>query len=211
VTYSAPVLGGDLYRSFAIEWVGEHGPFDVMTTTRTGNSANLVYNPLTRDGGARLNREFTLYGATSGEAYFRGIAGERFCVRNSGAAAVVEGVGDHGCEYMTGGVVTVLGKTGLNFGAGMTGGFAYVLDLDGDFFDRCNHELIDMHRISSEQTENHRINLMSIIKTHVAKTGSQWGQTILDDFEHYVRKFYLVKPKAANITSLLKTTMADPQ
>ena len=152
-----------------------------------------------------------LYGATSGHLYVAGTAGERFAVRNSGCFAVVEGTGDHCCEYMTGGVVTVLGKTGLNFGAGMTGGFAYVLDLDGDFFDRCNHELIDMHRISSEQTENHRINLMSIIKTHVAKTGSQWGQTILDDFEHYVRKFYLVKPKAANITSLLKTTMADPQ
>ncbi len=152
-----------------------------------------------------------LYGATSGHLYTAGTAGERFAVRNSGCFAVVEGTGDHCCEYMTGGVVTVLGKTGLNFGAGMTGGFAYVLDLDGDFFDRCNHELIDMHRISSEQTENHRINLMSIIKTHVAKTGSQWGQTILDDFEHYVRKFYLVKPKAANITSLLKTTMADPQ
>lgn len=152
-----------------------------------------------------------LYGATSGHLYAAGTAGERFAVRNSGCFAVVEGTGDHCCEYMTGGVVTVLGKTGLNFGAGMTGGFAYVLDLEGDFFDRCNHELIDMHRISSEQTENHRINLMSIIKTHVAKTGSQWGQTILDDFEHYVRKFYLVKPKAANITSLLKTTMADPQ
>ncbi|ATQ82867.1 glutamate synthase large subunit [Moraxella osloensis] len=152
-----------------------------------------------------------LYGATGGHLYAAGTAGERFAVRNSGCFAVVEGTGDHCCEYMTGGVVTVLGKTGLNFGAGMTGGFAYVLDLDGDFFDRCNHELIDMHRISSEQTENHRINLMSIIKTHVAKTGSQWGQTILDDFEHYVRKFYLVKPKAANITSLLKTTMADPQ
>lgn len=152
-----------------------------------------------------------LYGATSGHLYAAGTAGERFAVRNSGCFAVVEGTGDHCCEYMTGGVVTVLGKTGLNFGAGMTGGFAYVLDLDGDFFDRCNHELIDMHRISSEQTENHRINLMSIIKTHVVKTGSQWGQTILDDFEHYVRKFYLVKPKAANITSLLKTTMADPQ
>lgn len=152
-----------------------------------------------------------LYGATGGQLFASGTAGERFAVRNSGCHAVVEGTGDHCCEYMTGGIVTVLGKTGLNFGAGMTGGFAYVLDLDGDFFDRCNHELIDMHRISNEQTENHRIHLMSIIKEHVAKTGSQWGQTILDDFEHYVRKFYLVKPKAANIASLLKTTMADPQ
>ncbi len=152
-----------------------------------------------------------LYGATGGRLFAAGTAGERFGVRNSGCHAVVEGAGDHCCEYMTGGIVTVLGKTGLNFGAGMTGGFAYVLDLDGDFFDRCNHELIDIHRISNEQTESHRIHLMQIIKEHVAKTGSQWGQTLLDDFEHYVRKFYLVKPKAASITSLLKSTMADPQ
>lgn len=152
-----------------------------------------------------------LYGATGGKLYAAGTAGERFGVRNSGAHAVVEGTGDHCCEYMTGGVVTILGRTGLNFGAGMTGGFAYVLDLEGDFFDRCNHELIDLNRISSEQTEEHRIYLQQIIETHVEKTGSGWGQLILADFEHYARKFYLVKPKAANIASLLRSTMADPQ
>lgn len=152
-----------------------------------------------------------LYGATGGKLYAAGTAGERFGVRNSGVHAVIEGTGDHCCEYMTGGVITVLGKTGLNFGAGMTGGFAYVLDLEGDFFDRCNHELIDLNRISSEQTEEHRIYLQQIIETHVEKTGSAWGQIILADFEHYARKFYLVKPKAANIASLLKSTMADPQ
>ena len=152
-----------------------------------------------------------LYGATGGKLYAAGTAGERFGVRNSGAHAVIEGTGDHCCEYMTGGIVTILGRTGLNFGAGMTGGFAYVLDMEGDFFDRCNHELIDLNRISSEQTEEHRIHLQQVIEAHVNKTGSAWGQTILADFEHYVRKFYLVKPKAANIASLLKTTMADPQ
>lgn len=152
-----------------------------------------------------------LYGATGGKLYVAGTAGERFAVRNSGVHAVVEGTGDHCCEYMTGGVVTVLGRTGLNFGAGMTGGFAYVLDLEGDFFDRCNHELIDLNRISSEQTEEHRIHLQQIIETHVEKTGSAWGNNILADFDYYARKFYLVKPKAANIASLLKTTMADPQ
>lgn len=152
-----------------------------------------------------------LYGATGGKLFAAGTAGERFGVRNSGCHAVVEGTGDHCCEYMTGGIVTVLGQTGLNFGAGMTGGFAYVLDLEGDFFDRCNHELIDLHRISNEQTEEHRNYLHQIIETHVEKTGSTWGQTLLADFEHYARKFYLVKPKAANITSLLKSTMADPQ
>lgn len=152
-----------------------------------------------------------LYGATGGMLYAAGTAGERFAVRNSGAYAVVEGTGDHCCEYMTAGVVTVLGKTGLNFGAGMTGGFAYVLDLEGDFFDRCNHELIDLHRIANEQTEEHRSYLRKIIKTHVDKTGSHWGRIILSDFEHYARKFYLVKPKASNMASLVKSTMADPQ
>ncbi len=152
-----------------------------------------------------------LYGATGGKLFAAGTAGERFGVRNSGAHAVVEGTGDHCCEYMTGGVITVLGRTGLNFGAGMTGGFAYVLDMEGDFFDRCNHELIDLNRISSEQTEQHRIYLQQVIQNHVNKTSSAWGQTILADFEHYIRKFYLVKPKAASLVNVLKTTMADPQ
>lgn len=152
-----------------------------------------------------------LYGATGGKLFAAGTAGERFAVRNSGAHAVIEGAGDHCCEYMTGGLVTVLGRTGLNFGAGMTGGFAYVLDLDGDFFDRCNHELIDLHRISSEAMEGHRSHLMDVIEEYVAETGSVWGQTILNEFDEYVRKFYLVKPKAASLSNLLKTTKADPQ
>src|SRR5207342_29361 len=91
-----------------------------------------------------------LYGATGGALYAAGRAGERFAVRNSGAIAVVEGVGDHCCEYMTGGVVAVLGRTGLNFGAGFTGGMAYVLDLERDFVDRYNHELVDILRINNE-------------------------------------------------------------
>lgn len=118
-----------------------------------------------------------LYGATGGKLHAAGTAGERFGVRNSGVHAVIEGTGDHCCEYMTGGIVTILGRTGLNFGAGMTGGFAYVLDMEGDFFDRCNHELIDLNRISSEQTEGHRIHLQQVIENHVNKTGSAWGQT----------------------------------
>jgi glutamate synthase (NADPH) large chain len=152
-----------------------------------------------------------LYGATGGKLFAAGTAGERFAVRNSGCHAVIEGAGDHCCEYMTGGLVTVLGRTGLNFGAGMTGGFAYVLDLDGDFFDRCNHELIDLHRISSEAMEGHRSHLMDVLEEYVAETGSVWGQTILNEFDEYVRKFYLVKPKAASLSNLLKTTKADPQ
>ena len=152
-----------------------------------------------------------LYGATGGKLFAAGTAGERFAVRNSGSFAVIEGAGDHCCEYMTGGIVTVLGKVGHNFGAGMTGGFAYVLDLDGDFFDYCNHELIDLNRISTEAMENYRHHLMAILQNHVRETGSAWGQTIIDEFDAYSRKFWLVKPKAANLMGLLKTTQADPQ
>ena len=112
---------------------------------------------------------------------------------------------------MTGGLVTVLGRTGLNFGAGMTGGFAYVLDLDGDFFDRCNHELIDLNRIATESMEPYRHHLMDVIEEFVLETGSVWAQTLLNEFDEYSRKFWLVKPKAASLSSLLKTTQADPQ
>ena len=146
-----------------------------------------------------------LYGATGGELYAAGLAGERFGVRNSGATAVVEGIGDHGCEYMTGGIITVLGPTGFNFGAGMTGGIAYVLDLDKEFVDRINHELVDIHRISSESMEIYRTHLQGLIEKHVAETGSEWGQYILDNFLHYLRKFWMVKPKADDVNSLLDT------
>ena len=149
-----------------------------------------------------------LYGATGGTLYAAGLAGERFAVRNSGAHAVVEGVGDHGCEYMTGGVVMVLGQTGLNFGAGMTGGFAYVLDLDNGFVDRYNHELIDIHRVGTEKTEAHRAHLRQMLEAFVAETGSAWGQHILDNFADMVGKFWLVKPKASEIDSLLGTLLS---
>jgi len=146
-----------------------------------------------------------LYGATGGELFAAGQAGERFAVRNSGAIAVVEGIGDHGCEYMTGGVVTVLGGTGVNFGAGMTGGFAFVLDLERNFVDRYNHELIDIHRVSTEPMEAQRNYLKELIRRHVAETGSAWGQYLLDNFADFVGKFWLVKPKAADLASLLDT------
>ncbi|MER2176087.1 MAG: glutamate synthase-related protein, partial [Stenotrophomonas maltophilia] len=143
-----------------------------------------------------------LYGATGGELFAAGRAGERFGVRNSGALAVIEGAGDHCCEYMTDGIVLVLGKVGLNFGAGFTGGLAYVLDIDRDFVDRYNHELIDIHRISAEGFENHRQHLHTLISRHRELTGSIWAQQILDEFRDYVGKFWLVKPKAASIESL---------
>lgn len=144
-----------------------------------------------------------LYGATGGKLFAAGIAGERCGVRNSGAHVVVEGAGDHCCEYMTGGVVTVLGPTGVNFGAGMTGGFAYVLDESKDFVDRYNHELVDIHRIDTEALEAHRNHLRSIISEFTRETESAWGQHLLDNFDDYIRKFWLVKPKAASLGSLL--------
>ena len=144
-----------------------------------------------------------LYGATGGRLYAAGTAGERFAVRNSGADAVIEAAGDHCCEYMTGGCVTVLGPTGVNFGAGMTGGFAYVLDEDRCFIDRFNSELVEIHRVSGESMEAHRHHLRDKIQDFVAETGSKWGTHLLDNFEDYVGKFWLVKPKAADFNKLL--------
>jgi glutamate synthase (NADPH/NADH) large chain len=144
-----------------------------------------------------------LYGATGGELYAAGQAGERFAVRNSGAVAVVEGAGDHCCEYMTGGVVCVLGRTGVNFGAGLTGGFAYVLDMERDFVDRYNHELIDIHRLTPEGMEAHVQHLESLIGKHVAETGSAWGAEVLRDLRAYLGSFWVVKPKAASIEDLI--------
>jgi glutamate synthase (NADPH/NADH) large chain len=146
-----------------------------------------------------------LYGATGGRLFASGVAGERFAVRNSGAVAVVEGVGDHGCEYMTGGVIAVLGSTGINFGAGMTGGFSFVLDLERTFFDQYNHQLIDIHRIHTEAMEAHSNCLQNLIEDFVKETGSQWGRSVLDEYDDMVRKFWLVKPKATDLSSLLDT------
>ena len=152
-----------------------------------------------------------LYGATGGKLFAAGTAGERFGVRNSGAHAVVEGVGDHCCEYMTGGLVTVLGSTGHNFGAGMTGGFAYVLDQNNTFVDKYNHELVEIQRISSEDMEPYRNHLRGVIREQVSETGSEWAGHILDNFDDYVGRFWLVKPKAASLRSLLATTRGRPE
>ncbi|MFE8072852.1 glutamate synthase large subunit [Marinobacteraceae bacterium S3BR75-40.1] len=152
-----------------------------------------------------------LYGATGGKLFAAGTAGERFGVRNSGCHAVVEGAGDHCCEYMTGGLITVLGNTGYNFGAGMTGGFAYVLDQQNTFVDKYNHELVEIHRISSEEMEPYRNHLRDVIREHADETGSEWAQNILDNFDDYIGRFWLVKPKAASLKSLLDSTRARPE
>jgi len=133
-----------------------------------------------------------LYGATSGEAYFRGVAGERFAVRNSGALTVVEGVGNHGCEYMTGGRVVVLGKTGRNFAAGMSGGIAYVLDTSEMFQSRCNTEMVELE--SLDDPEDVQL-VRSLIVRHVQYTGSELGSRVLESFEALQSLFVKVMPR----------------
>lgn len=132
-----------------------------------------------------------LYGATSGKAFFRGKAGERFCVRNSGALAVVEGIGDHGAEYMTGGHLVVLGETGRNFAAGMSGGIAYIYDPDGKFPQRCNMGLVGLETVDTV-AENE--DLYNYIKEHVEMTGSTVGQAMLEDWDNCVKNFVKVMP-----------------
>ena len=152
-----------------------------------------------------------LYGATGGKLYAAGRAGERLAVRNSGATAIVEGAGDHCCEYMTGGLVVVLGDTGHNFGAGMTGGFAYVLDLNRHFVDRYNHELVEIHRIDTENMEMYQSHLMKLLEDYVKETGSEWGRELHEEFYDCRGRFWLVKPKAADLDSLLATTRGRPE
>jgi glutamate synthase domain-containing protein 3 len=133
-----------------------------------------------------------LYGATAGRAFFRGLAGERFAVRNSGAEAVVEGVGDHGCEYMTGGRVVVLGRTGRNFAAGMSGGIAYVYDIDRRFESRCNPELVDLESV----TDADAIELRALISEHAARTGSLVARNLLASWDKGAReRFVKVMPR----------------
>jgi len=153
-----------------------------------------------------------LYGAISGDCYFNGGAGERFAVRNSGAIAVVERVGDHGCEYMTGGCVVVIGKAGRNFGAGMSGGIAYVIDEAGDFDDRANHEMVEIERLAvfdspaggpANPTRGELLadplgqdtwRLRTLIARHARLTNSSRAQEILDNFDEYLPNFYKVVP-----------------
>ncbi len=131
------------------------------------------------------------YGAISGEAYISGVAGERFCIRNSGLNAVVEGVGDHGCEYMTGGRVVILGKTGRNFAAGMSGGIAYIYDKDGDFHKRCNREMVELERICADDART----IYELVRQHHKHTRSQVAFGVLDNFSRLVQRFVKVMPK----------------
>ncbi|MEZ9175761.1 glutamate synthase large subunit [Vibrio kanaloae] len=142
-----------------------------------------------------------LYGATGGKLFAAGTAGERFGVRNSGTVAVIEGAGDNACEYMTGGIVAILGATGVNFGAGMTGGFAYVMDKNEDFQGRVNNESVEA--LSLSDLFIHQEHLRGLIAEHLEETGSVHAEAILANFDEWIPKFYLVKPKTADLNTLL--------
>ncbi|MEZ9061825.1 MULTISPECIES: glutamate synthase large subunit [unclassified Vibrio] len=142
-----------------------------------------------------------LYGATGGKLFAAGTAGERFGVRNSGTVAVIEGAGDNACEYMTGGIVAILGATGVNFGAGMTGGFAYVMDKNEDFQGRVNNESVEA--VSLSDLYIHQEHLRGLIAEHLEETGSVHAEAILANFDEWIPKFYLVKPKTADLNTLL--------
>jgi len=184
-------FGAFIPKGLTLELVGDSN--DYFGKGLSGGKL-IVYPPKAVNFKAEENiviGNVALYGATSGKAYINGVAGERFCVRNSGATAVVEGVGDHGCEYMTGGRVVVLGTTGKNFAAGMSGGIAYVLDENRDFYKRLNKELVSMEEVTNKYDVQE---LKEMIQEHVAYTNSARGKEILDHFGEYLPKFKKVMP-----------------
>jgi glutamate synthase domain-containing protein 3 len=200
-------LGAFLARGVTIDLVGQANDY-----VGKGLSGGRVVVRPTNDFRGRADENIivgntVLYGAIEGEAYFRGVAGERFCVRNSGATAVVEGTGDHGCEYMTGGTVVVLGGTGRNFAAGMSGGVAYVYDPHDDFASRCNASMVSLERVPSTAQqladsdpatwhggECDEIILKSLVEQHFRYTGSEKARAILDDWNRERARFVKVFP-----------------
>ena len=201
-------FGAFLAKGVTVELVGDTN--DYCGKGLSGGRISVQPSPKFRGNPSEniITGNVVLYGAIAGEAYFRGVAGERFAVRNSGAIAVVEGVGDHGCEYMTGGTVAVLGLTGRNFAAGMSGGIAYVLDEDGGFKSRCNPAMVDMEPVLAEREQDAKLSrdlwhhgqsdealLRRLIEEHARYTGSGRAREILDGWAHYRSRFVKVFPK----------------
>jgi glutamate synthase (NADPH/NADH) large chain len=166
------------------------------------NGGKIIINP------AHQGQKFSgagntcLYGATGGKLYIRANVGERFAVRNSGCTAVVEGTGDNACEYMTGGIVVILGNTGINFGAGMTGGLAFVYDPEKTFVDKMNQELIESVRIDTDDTERERLYLKRLLLDYLHETDSEMSDNILQNFRAEIRNFWMVKPKNMTVLPL---------
>jgi glutamate synthase (NADPH/NADH) large chain len=201
-------FGAFLSKGVTLEVIGDTN--DYCGKGLSGGRITVSPSPKFRGEPAEniITGNVVLYGAIAGEAYFRGVAGERFAVRNSGATAAVEGVGDHGCEYMTGGTVAVLGLTGRNFAAGMSGGIAYVLDIDGDFVKRCNAAMVDLEPVLTESEQQgklprhlwHRgqtdeVILKDLIDRHAKLTGSRRAKEILEKWSDYRVRFVKVFPK----------------
>jgi glutamate synthase (NADPH) large chain len=186
-------FGAFLARGVVLDLVGDTN--DYCGKGLSGGRISVQPSPKFRGepGENIITGNVVLYGAIDGEAYFRGVAGERFAVRNSGARAVVEGVGDHGCEYMTGGAVVVLGKTGRNFAAGMSGGFAYVLDADGEFARRCNTSMVDLEALVPESEDE--VSVRRLIDNHARYTNSKRALQILEKWSEYRARFVKVFPK----------------
>jgi glutamate synthase domain-containing protein 2/glutamate synthase domain-containing protein 1/glutamate synthase domain-containing protein 3 len=200
-------FGAFLAQGITLELIGEAN--DYVGKGLSGGRISVQPSPKFRGNPPEniIVGNTVMYGAIAGEAFFRGVAGERFCVRNSGARAVVEGVGDHGCEYMTGGTVVVLGMTGRNFAAGMSGGLAYVLDEDGSFKSRCNPSMVQLEPVLSDAEQEAKVPkdlwhvgqsdeaiLKSFIEKHARHTGSARARAILDNWVEYRGKFVKVFP-----------------
>jgi glutamate synthase (NADPH/NADH) large chain len=200
-------LGAFLARGVTIDLIGDTN--DYCGKGLSGGRISVQPSPKFRGEPSEniITGNVVLYGAIAGEAYFRGVAGERFAVRNSGAHAVVQGVGDHGCEYMTGGTVVVLGQTGRNFAAGMSGGIAYVLDEDGTFESRCNLSMVKLEPVLTEAEQEAKVThdvwhlgetdeaiLKRMIDNHLRYTGSAQARTVLDRWSQYRTKFVKVFP-----------------
>jgi glutamate synthase (NADPH/NADH) large chain len=185
-------FGAFLAKGVTLDLVGDTN--DYCGKGLSGGRISVQPSPKFRGDPAEniITGNVVLYGAIAGEAYFRGVAGERFAVRNSGAQAVVEGVGDHACEYMTGGTVVVLGSTGRNFAAGMSGGYAYVLDLEGEFVRRCNPAMVDLEPLAEAEDE---AVVKRLIENHARHTGSKRAQEVLAGWAQYRAKFVKVFPK----------------
>ena len=191
-------VAGQSFMAFGVKGIHSHVEGEVNDYCGKGLSGGriVVTPPANANFTAESNvicGNVALYGATSGQLFVRGIAGERFAVRNSGAVAVVEGTGDHGCEYMTGGRVVILGQTGKNFAAGMSGGIAWVYDEDGCFHNRVNHELVELSRLSDEEDLEF---VFKLLNQHMVYTESTKAADILDDWENGSRKFVRVMPTA---------------
>jgi len=203
ITYNLKGVAGQSFGTFLSKGVSIY--LDGVANDYVGkgmSGGKIIIKPQLQGSSYAGAGNTCLYGATGGKLYVRANVGERFAVRNSGTIAVVEGTGDSPCEYMTGGIVVILGKTGINFGAGMTGGLAFIYDDDRSFIDNMNQELIEALRIDTDDTELERIYLKNLLKDYLKETGSLQAEQILEHFRSEIRNFWMVKPKDMTILPL---------